>query len=117
MIILKKKQELQLRSSWELRYNKRMKINIPHIAKLANLPLNAQEIKNIEPQLISTLAYIDQLNEVNTQDIEPTSQVTGMENVLREDIPSESLTQEKVLSNTKAVTKGFFRVKGVFENE
>ena len=94
-----------------------MKINVPHIAKLANLPLTEEEIKQFGPQLESTLAYIDQLNEVDTKNIEPTSQVTGLENVLREDEAEDSLSQKAVLSNAKVIHNGFIQVKGIFENE
>lgn len=94
-----------------------MKINVPHVAKLANLPLTDEEIKALEPQLDTTLAYIDHLNEVDTKNVEPTSQVTGLENVLRQDVAKDSLTQEQALQNAKATHNGLFKVKGVFEEE
>ncbi len=93
-----------------------MKLNVSHIARLANLPLTDEEKKKFESQLESTLAYIEQLNEVDTKNIEPTSQVTGLENVLREDVPQASLSQEIVLSNTTNKHNGFFKVKGIFDN-
>lgn len=94
-----------------------MKINVKHVAKLANLPLTDKEIKQFEPQLDETLTYIEQLNEVDTKNIEPTSQVTGLENVLREDEVKPSLSQEEALSNTKAQYNGYFQVKGIFSDE
>lgn len=94
-----------------------MKINVPRIAKLANLPLNDEELKKLEPQLEATLAYIDHLNEIDTESVKPTSQVTGQENVLREDVAKESLTQKQALANSQATYNGLFKVKGVFENE
>lgn len=94
-----------------------MKIQVAHIAKLANLPLTDAEKKKFEPQLESTLEYIDQLNKVDTKNIEPTSQVTGLENVLREDIPTQSLTQEQALSNTKDKYNGLFKVKAILDND
>ena len=94
-----------------------MKFNIIHTARLANLPLTDKEIKQFEPQLEATLSYIDQLNEIDTENIYPTSQVTGLENILREDEPQASLPQQKVLSNKKGTYKNYFRVKGIFENE
>jgi aspartyl-tRNA(Asn)/glutamyl-tRNA(Gln) amidotransferase subunit C len=98
-------------------YNKHMKFNVSHVAKLANLPLTTEEMKKLTQQLESTLAYIDHLEEVDTKNIKPTSQVTGRENVLRTDVAKESLSQEQALSNTKATENGFFKVKGVFEEE
>lgn len=94
-----------------------MKIDIKHIATLANLTLKDGEIKLFESQLDSTLEYIEQLNEVDTNNITPTSQVTGLENVLREDIAKESLTQEQALSNNSETHNGLFKVKGILDND
>lgn len=64
-----------------------------HIAKLARLELKEDEIEKMTKELSSILAYIDVLSEVPTDNTEPTAQVTGMKNALREDIvkPSEAL--------------------------
>jgi aspartyl-tRNA(Asn)/glutamyl-tRNA(Gln) amidotransferase subunit C len=94
-----------------------MKINVPHIAKLANLTLNEKETKKFETQLSTILQYIEKLGEVNTEKVKETSQVTGLENVLREDKTSPSLTQEEALSGTPSHHNGSFQVKGILENE
>lgn len=94
-----------------------MKINISHVAKLANLPLTDQEKTKFEAQLSSVLDYIARLNEVDTSNIEETSQVTGLENVLREDKKMPSLPQATAMSQAKTTHNGLFAVKGVFENE
>lgn len=94
-----------------------MKINVPHIAKLANLSLTDTETKKFETQLSAVLAYIQKLNEVDVTGITPTNQVTGLENVTREDVTAPSLTQEKSLSNVASQYKGFFQVKGILDNE
>ncbi len=94
-----------------------MKINVPHVAKLANLPLTENEEKLFEKQLSDVLQYIEKLGEVDTKNVIPTSQVTGLENVTREDVTEVSLSQEKALSNTKAHHKGSFQVKGILESE
>lgn len=93
-----------------------MKINLPHIAKLANLKLQDKEIKKLETQLQSILDYIEKLNGVKTEEIEETSQVTNLENVTREDKRElkNCLSQEEALSNTKSKDNGFFKVKGIF---
>ncbi len=93
-----------------------MAINIFHIAKLANLSLNGEELKKFEAQLSSILDYIKKLNEVDTENIKETSQVTGLENVTREDETKPSLSQEEALSNTKNVQNGLFKVKAVFDS-
>ena len=94
-----------------------MKLNIMKVAKLASLPLSDADAKQLEPQLEETLTYVESLNEVDTKDVEPTSQVTGSENVFRKDEAKDSLTQKQALSNTDATQNGFFKVKGVFQNE
>ncbi len=94
-----------------------MKIDVTHVAKLANLPLKEEEIKKFESQLSQVLDYIKKLEEVDTSDVKPTSQVTGLENVLREDKARPSLPQDIALSQASATHNGFFQVKGIFEEE
>ena len=92
-----------------------MKIDASHIAKLANLPLSSEEKSKFEKQLEETIKYVEELENVNTKGIEPTSQVTGLENVTREDSAKPSLTQDDALSNTKTAYNGFFKVNAIFE--
>lgn len=94
-----------------------MKINVTHVAKLANLPLTPEEKKKFEKQLSETLEYVEKLNEIDTKNVEPTSQVTGLENVTREDEARPSLTQEEALQNAKSKHNGFFKVPAILENE
>lgn len=94
-----------------------MKINVARIAKLADLTLTEEETKKFESQLEETLKYVEQLEEVDTNNVEPTNNVTGLENVVDEDIPRPSLTQKEALANTKNEYKGFFKVKGILANE
>ena len=92
-----------------------MKIDVLHIAKLANLPLEKHEIEKYEKQLSVILAYIEKLQKVNTDNVTETSQVTNLENVTREDSTSPSLSQEQALSNSKSQHNGSFKVKAIFE--
>jgi aspartyl-tRNA(Asn)/glutamyl-tRNA(Gln) amidotransferase subunit C len=94
-----------------------MKIDISHVSKLANLQLTDEEKAKFSTQLSSVLEYISKLNEVDTKNVDPTSQVTGLENVTREDVVNPSLTQDEALSQAKNKHNGFFAVKGIFENE
>lgn len=94
-----------------------MKINVKHVSKLANLHLTSDEEKKFESQLEETIDYVEGLNEVNTANIQPTSQVTGLENVTREDVIKPSLSQEEALSNAKSTYNGFFKVDAILENE
>lgn len=66
--------------------------DVLHIASLARLTLKAEEVETMTKELSSILGYIEVLNEVDTAAVEPTAQVTGMTNALREDtiIPSDA---------------------------
>jgi aspartyl-tRNA(Asn)/glutamyl-tRNA(Gln) amidotransferase subunit C len=92
-----------------------MKIDVLHIAKLANLPLKEDEIKKYEEQLLEILEYIEVLKKVNTDNVSETSQVTGLENVTKEDLTTPSLPQDEALSNTKNTHNGFLKVKAILE--
>ncbi|MBI2036376.1 Asp-tRNA(Asn)/Glu-tRNA(Gln) amidotransferase subunit GatC [Candidatus Microgenomates bacterium] len=101
-----------------------MKIDVGHAAKLANLPLSEEEKRKFGKQLSSILDYVNKLGEVDTKDVEPTSQVTGLENVTREDVVTPSLPQEEVLKNApstgsgqaKSTHNGFFKVPAILES-
>jgi len=94
-----------------------MKIDVSHVAKLANLPLSDEEKKKFEKQLSETLDYVAQLEEIDTKGVEPTSQVTGLENVTREDEVTPSLSQKEALKNAKSTHNGFFKVKAILDND
>lgn len=94
-----------------------MKIDVKHVAKLANLKLKPQDEKKFEKQLNEILGYVEKLKEVKTEDVEITSQVTGLENITREDKADASLTQEEALSGTNSQHNGMFRVKAILDSE
>ena len=60
------------------------KDDIKHVAELARLELSDKELDIYGKQLSDILGYIEQLQEVNTDGIEPTAQITGLENSWRE---------------------------------
>lgn len=105
-------------------FSQSSKIDVGHVAKLANLPLTAEEKKRFEIQLSSILDYFKKLEQVDlpagkagTKEVKPTSQVTGLENVTREDVVSPSLPQEEVLKNIKSKHNGMFKVKAILESD
>jgi len=91
------------------------KEEIKHIAKLAKLNLSEEEIGKFQKQLSSILDYIELLNEVDTTNVEPTTQTTRLKNVAREDTPSKEqcLTQEEALENVSERQDGYIRTKAV----
>ena len=92
-----------------------MKIDIKHVAKLANLSLNDEELKKFDSQLSKILEYIETLEKVDTKAIKPTSQVTGLINVVGDDEGFPSLTQDEALKNTDSKHNGLFKVKAILE--
>ena len=94
-----------------------MKIDLKHVAKLANLKLEESQLPKFGKQLEEILTYVDKLGHVDTKGIEITSQVTGLENVTREDKSAPSLTQKETLSGTSQTHNGFFKVPAILDNE
>lgn len=96
---------------------KNKKIDINHIAKLANLPLTAEEKKLYETQLSEILDYVVQVENADTKDVESTFNVVSEKNVTRADEIKESLTQDEALQNAVNKKDGFIVSRGVFEEE
>lgn len=84
--------------------------DVEHICSLACIDLTEKETGLFAKQFNSILDYFRELDEVNTDDVEPTYHVIGLTNVFREDVAVESLSQEVALSNVPRTEKGF--VKG-----
>ena len=93
-----------------------MKIDVKHTAKLANLIISEAELSKFEKQLSEVLEYIKKLDEVETKNTIPTSQVTGLENVYRQDTTIPSLPQVDALLAGKSKHNNLFKVKGLLEN-
>ncbi|OGH23741.1 MAG: hypothetical protein A2958_03240 [Candidatus Levybacteria bacterium RIFCSPLOWO2_01_FULL_38_13] len=90
-----------------------MKINVKHVAKLSNLPLSENEEKKFEKQLSEIISYVDKLKKANTINTEITSQVTGLENVIRQDKNASSFSQKEATSNSKSNYNGMFKIKKI----
>jgi len=94
------------------------------IAELARLNLKEVELTKFASQLSGVLDNFKMLSEVDTKNTKPTSQVTGLNNICRED--KETLiwkadkdikkNREKLLTNAPKQEDGFIKVPGVFEN-
>ena len=92
-----------------------MEIDVEHIAKLANLPLDEKRLEILGKQLTETLLYIARLNEIPTEKVEPTSQVTGLTNITRDDTVSAPLSQEAAVENAPETHNGYIVVDAIFE--
>ncbi len=88
-----------------------MKIDVKKVAKLANLTLSLDEEKEFDKQLTDIVGYIEKLNSVDTSNIEPTAQVTGLKNKTRnDDFADDNLSVTDALSGTKKTHNGLFVV-------
>jgi aspartyl-tRNA(Asn)/glutamyl-tRNA(Gln) amidotransferase subunit C len=74
--------------------------DVKHIAKLAKIQVSDTEAKKYAVQLSSVLDFFEQLQEVNTDGVAETSQVTGLTNQLREDQITDLKLQDKLVSCT-----------------
>ena len=93
------------------------KADVLHVAKLAKLSLTDAEIVKFTSQLSTVVDYFSELSTVDTSNVEPTSQTTGLENVYREDVvtSNQSLTQDQALSGSDKTYNGFFKVPAILE--
>lgn len=83
---------------------------VEHVARLARLEITETEKEAFTRQLSDILTYVEQLNELNTEGVEPTATVLGQTNVFREDVARPSLPVEKALANAPETEDGFFVV-------
>ena len=90
---------------------------VKHLAKLANLILTPEQLEKMPKELSSVISYMSKIKSLDTSKVTETSQVTGLENVWREDeVEKERMfTQEEALSNAPNTYKGYFKVKAIFE--
>lgn len=73
--------------------------DVLHLAQLSNLQLNDSEIDGLQADLGNILGYVELLNNLDTSDVEPTYQVTGLQNVWREDkVINYGVTREELLA-------------------
>lgn len=88
---------------------------VEHIAELARIKLTEQEKKQFADELSDVLGYVKRLQEVNTKAVEPISQVTGMVNVVREDIAEDFGEEGKkiMIKNFPEERDGYIKVKQV----
>src|SRR4051812_7499451 len=81
-----------------------------HVAKLARLRLSEEEIERMAGELSGILEHVDRIAELDLDGVEPTSHVVELQNVLRADVPHESLTPEVALGSAPDPAAGAFRV-------
>jgi len=81
-----------------------------HVARLARLRLNDDEVEKMSRELSGILDHIEKIGELDLEEVEPTSHVIQLENVLREDVPRPSWPRDRMLAEAPDVAAGGFRV-------
>jgi aspartyl-tRNA(Asn)/glutamyl-tRNA(Gln) amidotransferase subunit C len=81
-----------------------------HVAKLGRLKLTDEEVEKMASELSGILEHVEHINELDLEDVEPTSHVVAIENVLRPDKPRPSWSREEVLERAPDPAGGSFRV-------
>lgn len=89
--------------------------DVVKVAKLSRLKLSDSEIDAIKSQLGRVLEYVDILNEVDTDGVEPMAHAVEQFNVLRDDVSRPSLPREDALSNAPKTDGRFFQVPAILE--
>ncbi|MCK6255392.1 Asp-tRNA(Asn)/Glu-tRNA(Gln) amidotransferase subunit GatC [Fictibacillus sp. WQ 8-8] len=90
------------------------KDQVKHVAHLARLSVSEEEVDMFTEQLDAIIGFAEELNELDTENIEPTTHVLELKNVLREDTVKESVTREEALKNAPDQRDGQFKVPKTF---
>ncbi|WP_416148772.1 Asp-tRNA(Asn)/Glu-tRNA(Gln) amidotransferase subunit GatC [Salipaludibacillus sp. HK11] len=91
------------------------KDQVKHVANLARLDFTEKEIEQYAVQLDEIISFAEKLNEIDTENVEPTSHVLDVRNVLREDEVKPSLSRDESLKNAPDQKDGQFKVPSVLE--
>ena len=88
---------------------------VQHVANLARLEFNENDIDQFTGQLGRILDYIGKLNELDTTDVPPTSHVLPINNVSKADDAKPSYDREDILDRAPSAEEGYFEVPKVIE--
>jgi len=91
------------------------KQEVEHVGKLARLELSEQDKDTLTDQMSNILTYVETLNSIDTKGVAPTSHVLDINNVMRDDVPGKSLSQDQALANAPEKAAGHFKVPKIIE--
>lgn len=88
--------------------------DVQHLAQLSSLQLSDDEIDSLPTDISNILGYVEQLSELNTDGVEPTYQVTDLENVWRDDVVIDyGISREQLLDLAPDATSDSVKVPKV----
>lgn len=91
--------------------------DVEYVAALAQLTLDDDAKQRLVKEMDDLLVYMDKLNELDTDDVEPMMHVEDITNVFREDIVTDSLDREAALKNAPKTDGEYFLVPKILDTE
>lgn len=91
------------------------KEEVRHVANLARLAISEEEVEKMTKQLGDIISYAELLNDLDTENVEPTTHVLDLKNVMRKDEPRKWIEKEDALKNAPDQQDGQFRVPSILE--
>ena len=88
---------------------------VKHVATLARLEFNEEDVQQFAHQLARIIDYIGKLNELDTTDVPPTSHVLPIRNVVKPDVAKSSYPRDDILEAAPSAEEGYFEVPKVIE--
>lgn len=88
--------------------------DVRKVVDLARLDLTEAELQTMSRQLSAIVDYVNQLQQVNTDGIEPLAHALDLHDVFRDDVPKPSLSEDEALANAPARKGNFYSVPAVF---
>ncbi|MHC4551412.1 MAG: Asp-tRNA(Asn)/Glu-tRNA(Gln) amidotransferase subunit GatC [Planctomycetota bacterium] len=86
---------------------------VRRVALLSRLELSDEEVTQFSGQLSDIVTYIEKLNELDTNNVEPLAHCLPVHNVLRDDVPAPSLTNDQALANAPGRADEYFKMPKV----
>ena len=90
-------------------------MDVGYVAHLARIELTDEETVLFQGQLDQVLHYVEQLNELDVSDVEPTAHAIPVYNVLRKDEVGQSLNHADIMANAPASSDGHIRVPKIID--
>jgi aspartyl-tRNA(Asn)/glutamyl-tRNA(Gln) amidotransferase subunit C len=91
------------------------KDTVRRVARLARIAVSDDEVAALQAELSGILGFVEQLNEVDVEGVEPMTTVVAMKMKMRDDVVSEGDAADQVVANAPATADHFFQVPKVVE--
>lgn len=91
------------------------KATVARVAELCRIKLPEAELEPMTAELNNILGWVEQLNELDTEDVAPMTRVVEIRLAMRDDVVSDGACADKVLANAPASAQGLFAVPKVIE--